>query len=275
MLSKRYSELQQAGAIWLSHLVIFFTALAVTNFLMGKGLPRVFTIAEIAIVVLFLLLMGDWTNIFREMAKIFLGGLARAKEEESGGFDRNASPRLEESQSSTIGVDGSAISNPTVEKDSGVGIAGVGDVPGDPRVARRRARAAAAVLENRFPVAFAVGFALQYVALTSLLQVTGGPIGSPFSQLAIAFAVFVPLLATEAGTIVIAVTLSVTYNAVMVAKYGFGPALPINHQSTSAFVVVTTMIAVLTALLTVIDRRYGEDLAKRSEEINDGSTQVG
>lgn len=108
------------------------------------------------------------------------------------------------------------------------------------------------------PYAFALAFVAQYIALTPLLRNTGGPIGSPFAQLAVAFAVFVPLLANSLGTILIALFSSIGYNIGMVLGYSADDSKL--HPSNWVYVAVTSMIIVLTVTLTVLDRKFGERL---------------
>lgn len=101
------------------------------------------------------------------------------------------------------------------------------------------------------PFAFALAFVLQFAALTPLLEETGGPIDSPFTQLAIAFAVFTPILANELRTIGIALVASIGYYWVMIELYGFGG---VARLGIGMFGAVTTLILGLTVGLATLDR---------------------
>lgn len=72
-----------------------------------------------------------------------------------------------------------------------------------------------------FPVAISLTFVLQYVALTSLLLQTGGPLNSPFSPLILLYAVFSVLFANSARGVLICMVLSVTYFLILVSQYGY------------------------------------------------------
>jgi hypothetical protein len=102
------------------------------------------------------------------------------------------------------------------------------------------------------PVAFAVTFVLQFVAITPLLTETGGPIDSPFAQLAVAFAVFTPLLANRYPTIAIALVGSLAYYGAMIWTHGFDETL--EQPAPGVFFAVTSLIVILTVSLTVLDR---------------------
>jgi hypothetical protein len=117
------------------------------------------------------------------------------------------------------------------------------------------------------PVAFAMAFVLQFAALTPLLIETGGPIDSPFGQLAIAFAVFTPLLANEQRTIGIALVGSIGYYWVMIETYGFGGS---ERPDIAVFGAVTTLILSLTVGLATLDRRdSGPESSTESDEDRD------
>lgn len=103
-----------------------------------------------------------------------------------------------------------------------------------------------------FYIAFAITFFVQFVALTPLLDQTGGPIDSPFIQLALAFAVFTQILANEIHTMAIGLLTSLAYYWGMLAFYDFGSAGgPPDHW---VFGAVTTLIVAITVGLAVLDR---------------------
>lgn len=99
---------------------------------------------------------------------------------------------------------------------------------------------------------FAVAFVLQFVALTPLLVQTGGPVDSPFAQLALAFAVFAPLLANERTTIAVALVTSVLYYFGMILVYGDDEFT--NRPGPWVFFAVSTLILVATVLLSMLER---------------------
>jgi hypothetical protein len=114
------------------------------------------------------------------------------------------------------------------------------------------------------PGIFAAAFVLQFVALAPLLIRTGGPIDSPFAPLAIAFAVFTPLLANEDRTIFTALGLSLVYYWVMVELVTIDKlGQPINK---GVFASVTTMILVLTVVLSWLDRSIAKQREERTRE---------
>jgi hypothetical protein len=114
-------------------------------------------------------------------------------------------------------------------------------------------------------VAFGVAFVLQYVAVTPLLTETGGPIDSPFSQLAVAFAVFTPLIANEPKTMGISLVLFLLYYAVMV--WQFGGEAAVERPGAGVFYAVTALIASLSVALSVMVQR---DLMREVGAGNDG-----
>src|SRR6185295_1863733 len=64
-------------------------------------------------------------------------------------------------------------------------------------------------------------YALQFSALISLLVATGGPIDSPFAQMALAIAVFTPFIVNKWWTVGLILLTTVVYYAVFVAVFGF------------------------------------------------------
>jgi hypothetical protein len=123
--------------------------------------------------------------------------------------------------------------------------------------------------EAWYPRAFALAFVLQFIALRSLLLQTGGPIESPFAQLAVAFAVFPPLLANRRRTIGVALVTTVGYYWYLLLEYGFGPG--VHRPGTEVFGAVTTLIVGLTVGLAVLDRidaeRGGGEPERRSQPV--------
>ncbi|MGN6557704.1 MAG: hypothetical protein ACTHLH_06790 [Solirubrobacterales bacterium] len=116
-----------------------------------------------------------------------------------------------------------------------------------------------------FLVAFAVTFFVQFVALTPLLEQTGGPIDSPFIQLALAFAVFTQILANEIHTMLIGLFASVGYYWFMLAVYNFDTSA--KTPSHWVFGAVTTLIVAITVGLAMLDRLDWE----RKMQANDGT----
>ncbi len=123
-----------------------------------------------------------------------------------------------------------------------------------PRLGAAFARATVAWARSGPRYAFALAFVLQYVALTPLLKLTGGPIDSPFAQLVVAFAVFVPILASGSFTIGFSVLWSVGYYATFVATSGFDSA-DAARPSPWVFFAVTVLILFVTVGVTVLDRK--------------------
>lgn len=122
------------------------------------------------------------------------------------------------------------------------------------------------------PFAFALAFFLQFAALTPLLEETGGPIDSPFTQLAVAFAVFTPILANRIRTIVIALLASIGYYWVMIEMYGFGSGA---RPNIAVFGAVTTLILTLTVGLATLDRLETiREPEERDEKPEIGSPEV-
>lgn len=102
---------------------------------------------------------------------------------------------------------------------------------------------------------FAVAFLLQFAALTPLLLETGGPIDSPFAQLALAFAVFPPILANHPGTMLVALVSSVIYIGVMVAVFSDHASGAPRHW---VFVAVSALVLLATVGLAMLDRWEGD-----------------
>lgn len=115
-------------------------------------------------------------------------------------------------------------------------------------------------LRRRSFVAFALTFALQFFALFYLLRDTGGPIDSPFAQLAVAFAVFTAILANAYLTIAFALVVSLLYYGLLVLHYGFGPE--VDQPEPIVFFFVTFLIVSLSVGLAVLDRLERERQAK-------------
>jgi len=103
-----------------------------------------------------------------------------------------------------------------------------------------------------FTLAFALTFVLQFVALKFILVQTGGLIESPFAQLAVAFAVFTPILATRVETIVISLIATIGYYWYMLERYGYEHLK--TQPGTAVFGAVTTLIVGLTVGLALLQR---------------------
>lgn len=111
---------------------------------------------------------------------------------------------------------------------------------------------------ERPPVIFAIAFLLQFAALTPLLVQTGGPMNSPFAQLALAFAVFPPILANSPATMVVATASSVLYvgGAVFFLDATSGP------PGKGVFVAVTALVLFATVGLAMLDRWEADQRAR-------------
>jgi hypothetical protein len=107
-----------------------------------------------------------------------------------------------------------------------------------------------------FLAAFVITFGVQFVALTPLLDETGGPIDSPYIQLALAFAVFTQILANELHTMVIGLLASIAYYWVMIEVYEFGSVSAAPEKW--VYGAVTTLIVLITVGLAVLDRLDSE-----------------
>jgi hypothetical protein len=133
-------------------------------------------------------------------------------------------------------------------------------------VRRRKGGGAAAPRDWRRPgflIAFALAFVVQFAALIPLLGQTGGPIDSPYIQLALAFAVFTQILANEIHTMVIGLAASLIYYWCMLMGFHFGKAP--DPPERWVYGAVTTLIVVITVGLAILDRldsEQGEDSAE-------------
>jgi hypothetical protein len=109
-----------------------------------------------------------------------------------------------------------------------------------------------ALRRRALPTAFAIAFALQFVALTFLLADTGGPITSPFASFVVAYAVFSSLLTTKLWSLGVALLVPTAYYAAMVAAYGFGSLS--DRASLGVYLSVTLLIIWLTVGLAFLSR---------------------
>lgn len=119
--------------------------------------------------------------------------------------------------------------------------------------------------EKTPPMVFGAIFLLQFAALTPLLQQTGGPLVSPFGQLALAFAVFPPILANKLRTMLIAVFSSVLYIAIMVMTCS---DMECTTPDKEVFIAVTALVLGTTVGLAILDRWDSDDNNRDSFSAN-------
>jgi hypothetical protein len=70
-------------------------------------------------------------------------------------------------------------------------------------------------------VALLLAYVLQFIALVSLLKRSGGPIDSPFAQMALAIAIFTPFIMNKYWSMVLVLGTTMVYYAWLVTQYGF------------------------------------------------------
>jgi hypothetical protein len=120
------------------------------------------------------------------------------------------------------------------------------------------------------PLVFAVAFVLQFVALTPVLMETGGPMDSPFGQLALAFAVFPPILANRLMTMLIALISSILYIAIMVMMHS---EVSSSAPGKGVFIAVSGLVLVASVGLAILDR-WDHDNDRKPLPQADGRTAV-
>jgi hypothetical protein len=107
-------------------------------------------------------------------------------------------------------------------------------------------------------VVLVIAFFLQFLALAGLLNHTGGPIDSPFAPLAIAIAIFTPLVANNPMTIVVVLLTTLVFYCVLVYGDDFDA---INRPSKWAFVFVNAGVlfcSVIFSLFELLNRDADE-----------------
>lgn len=109
-----------------------------------------------------------------------------------------------------------------------------------------------AIRRRALPVAFALAFVLQFVALTPLLIDSGGPIGSPFAAFVVAYAVFSSLLTTHTWSLAVTLVLPTGYYGAMVWAIGVGHLE--DRPPVGVYVAVTWLILWLTVGLALLSR---------------------
>ncbi len=93
-----------------------------------------------------------------------------------------------------------------------------------------------------------LAYFLQFTSLIPLLTSTGGPIDSPFAQMALAIAIFTPFIVNKPWTIVLVLAMTMVYYIAFVAAYG----LDDEHirPTPGSFVAVNLLILLLASILT-------------------------
>lgn len=126
----------------------------------------------------------------------------------------------------------------------------------------------ARVKEQWMAVALLIAYIVQFIALVPLLEETGGPIDSPFAQMALVIGIFTPFIANKIWMMGFAVVSTVVYYAVFVGTYGF--ADPTTQRPTpGSFFAVNAMILVLAIGLTLLyqNRREGRSITPEESRI--------
>jgi hypothetical protein len=104
--------------------------------------------------------------------------------------------------------------------------------------------------ENIQGKALLVAFALQFAALWPLLTETGGPIESPFAQMAVVFAIFTPFIANRWMTSISALVITIAYYAALLTIAHWEELEP---PSVWVYFGVNVMILILAVALTLVD----------------------
>ena len=117
-------------------------------------------------------------------------------------------------------------------------------------------------------VALLIAYVVQYVAFVPLLEATGGPIDSPFAQMALVIGIFTPFIANKPWTMGFAVTTTVLYYVIFVASFGFGDP-GAQRPTPGSFVAVNVLILLLAFFLTLLyqNRREGRSINTEGSRI--------
>jgi len=92
-------------------------------------------------------------------------------------------------------------------------------------------------------------YGFQFAALIPLLSATGGPIDSPFAQMALAIAIFTPVIINKVWTVLAVILTTMIYYGAFVEVYGFSDANA-PRPAGGSFVAVNLLILVLASILT-------------------------
>jgi len=122
--------------------------------------------------------------------------------------------------------------------------------------------------ERCMAVALLVAYVVQFVAFVPLLKATGGPIDSPFAQMALVIGIFTPFIANKPWTMGFAVTTTVIYYAVFVWQFGF-ESKGAQRPTAASFVAVNVLILLLAFVLTLLyqNRREGRSIGPDGSRI--------
>lgn len=124
------------------------------------------------------------------------------------------------------------------------------------------------VRERLMAIALLVAYIVQFLALVPLLEATGGPIDSPFAQMALAIGIFTPFIANKFWMMGFAVITAVVYYAIFVSTYGFEDPNA-QRPTPGSFFAVNAMILVLAIGLTLLyqNKREGRSITPEESRI--------
>jgi hypothetical protein len=126
-------------------------------------------------------------------------------------------------------------------------------------------------LENVQGKVLLAASALQFVALWPLIIETGGPIESPFTQMAIVFAIFTPFIANRWMTSIAVLLITILYYAALVfaGQWSELDAAP----PRGVYFAVNVMILVFAVALTVVDLQVRDRPSDTDDDLGvDGAT---
>lgn len=118
-----------------------------------------------------------------------------------------------------------------------------------------------------YPIALALSFVLQFVALTPLLRETGGPIDSPFAPLVLVYAVGSGLMARTFPGMLGAGIAALAYYAAFVLDYGFATSFerPASWVYIATMGMIIALVICVSSLLTLEALRGNENLTSEVE----------
>jgi uncharacterized protein YndB with AHSA1/START domain len=117
-------------------------------------------------------------------------------------------------------------------------------------------------------IALLIAYIVQFFALVSLLEATGGPIDSPFAQMALVIGIFTPFIANKFWMMGFAVVTTVVYYAIFVSTYGF-ESPQAQRPTPASFFAVNVMILMLAFALTLLyqNKREGRSITPEESRI--------
>ena len=233
----------------IAHVAILGLAwLIISAFGVAKGLPKVFLIGEVTIIVtcgLITVRIPGFAAFLRQSPEVAPGAqgqatLPGADGELEGAEDGTHGNDGERGQAAEVednaceeGEPGEGEHHPLEEDDGAEGaVVSAQENNVDPKEPESKAEALGSY-------ALIGAFIVQFAVLIPLLTATGGPIDSPFAEMTLAIAVFTPFVANNPITMVSVFAASIVYYALLILIYGSshpGKSTRVGHTTYYAYV---------------------------------------